>query len=63
MEADIDNDINDLEEVIKVLTIQSQGANPNARRVIFIVQIVMLLFGFIRCCMKSNASAPDLINE
>jgi len=58
MESDIDDDITDLEEVVQSMAEQSQGADPQTKRAIFIIQIVVLLFGFIKCCIKARAGSP-----
>ena len=59
MEGDIDNDIADLEEVMSELTEQARAARGTSQRIIFILQLVVVLFGFIRCCIKTKATEPE----
>ena len=63
MEADIDNDITQLEEVMSQLTEQARTASGTSQRIIFILQLVVVLFGFISCCIKSKASTPEVEME
>ena len=58
MESDIDDDITEVEGFVKSLADQSQGADARTKRAIFIIQIVVLLFGFIKCCIKARADSP-----
>ena len=59
MEADIDDDILELEEVLSDLSQQAQARSGASQRIILMLQFVIVLFGFIRCCIKSKASVPD----
>ena len=60
MGGDIDDDIADLEEVMSELTEQARAARDTSQWIIFILQLVVVLSGFIRCCIKTKATEPEL---
>ena len=56
MEADIiDNDMEDLEEVIKILTEKSKKDNTSRTTVICIIHFIILCFAILRCCKNTIA--------